>query len=224
MGVIGLLRLAMMAGAITLSVAATAATPKLSPAIPGRMVILRDNFKAVPAGYVTEEHFLSGTARSWRFVNGASPPQGAIEPADEAPFTTRLIVVRPTDPKRFNGTVLVEWLNVSGGADGAPEWTWLHREMIRKGYAYVAVSAQRVAIDGTGWAMMKLPPLKQVDPVRYAALAHPRPARWSAARPRHCSARCSPSGCSPRASPNRPDCSSPMSIRSTRSHASSTAI
>jgi len=170
---IGSVRLAAIAGAIMLSVAAPATPSKLGPAIPGRLVILRDNFKAVPAGYVTEEHFLSGTAKSWRFVNGASAPQGAIEPAGEAPFTTRLIVVRPTDPKRFNGTVLVEWLNVSGGADGAPEWTWLHREMIRKGYAYIAVSAQRIAIDGTGMAMMKLPPLKQVDPARYAALAHP---------------------------------------------------
>jgi len=170
---IGSVRLAAIAGAIMLSVAAPATPSKLGPAIPGRLVILRDNFKAVPAGYVTEEHFLSGTAKSWRFVNGASAPQGAIEPAGEAPFTTRLIVVRPTDPKRFNGTVLVEWLNVSGGADGAPEWTWLHREMLRKGYAYIAVSAQRIAIDGVGTAMMKLPPLKQVDPARYAALAHP---------------------------------------------------
>ena len=170
---LGPVRLAAMAGALMLASAAGAASPVLGPAIPGRFVILRDNFQKLPAGYVAEEHFLSGTARSWRFVNGASAPQGAIEPADEAPFTTRLIVIRPTDPMRFNGTVLVEWLNVSGGADGAPEWTWLHREMIRKGYAYVAVSAQRIAIDGTGTAMMKLPPLKQVDPVRYASLRHP---------------------------------------------------
>ena len=29
---------------------------------------------------------------------------------------------RPADAARFNGTVVVEWLNVSGGLDGAPDW------------------------------------------------------------------------------------------------------
>ncbi len=69
--------------------------------------------------------------------------------------------------------MLIEWLNVSAGADGAGEWTDLHRELTREGYAYVGVSAQRVGIDGVGWMMMHMPPLKQVDPARYAPLHHP---------------------------------------------------
>jgi hypothetical protein len=162
-----------MAAAIMLSSIAGAAAPQLGPPIPGRIVSIRDNFNKPPAGYVVEEHFISGTAKSWRLAAGADLPRGKIEASGEAPYTTRIVVIRPTDPKKFNGTVLVEWLNVSVGADGSPEWTYLHREMARRGYAYVGVSAQRVAIDGTGWSMAHWPSLKQVDPQRYAALNHP---------------------------------------------------
>jgi len=173
MRAIGPVRLAMLAGAIMLSSAATAAAPTLGPAIPGRIVILKQGFDKLPAGYVAEEHFLTGTAKSWRFAKGESAPRGKIEQSGEAPFTTRLIIARPTDPKKFNGTVLVEWLNVTTGADASGDWSSMRRELVRGGYAYVGVSAQEVAIDGKGWASPKSPPLKQVDPARYAALQHP---------------------------------------------------
>ena len=34
--------------------------------------------------------------------------------ATTQPFNTRVVVYRPIDPTKFNGTVIVEWLNVSG--------------------------------------------------------------------------------------------------------------
>jgi hypothetical protein len=166
-------RRAMIAGVILFSSAAPAAAPTLGPVIPGKIVILKNGFDKAPAGYVVEERFLSGTAKAWRFAKGETAPQGKIEPNGEAPFTTRLIVVRPADPGKFNGTVLVEWLNVTTGADGSGEWSNMRRELVRGGYAYIGVSAQRVAIDGIGYASVRSPPLKQVDPARYAALQHP---------------------------------------------------
>ena len=51
-------------------------------------------------------------------------------------------------PAEFNGTVLVEWLNVSGGIDAPALWFMAHREIVREGYAYVAVSAQQVGVEG----------------------------------------------------------------------------
>ena len=42
---------------------------------------------------------------------------------------------RPTSPKEFNGTVVVEWLNVSGGLDASPDWTGAHTELNRDGFA-----------------------------------------------------------------------------------------
>ena len=38
-----------------------------------------------------------------------------VEPYGEAPYRTRLLVVRPEHADRFNGTVVVHWQNVSAG-------------------------------------------------------------------------------------------------------------
>jgi hypothetical protein len=50
----------------------------------------------------------------------------------------------------------------------------VHRELIRHGDAYVAVSAQKVGIEGGGGVLgAGLPVLKQSNPARYAPLSHP---------------------------------------------------
>jgi hypothetical protein len=83
------------------------------------------------------------------------------------------VVLTPADSARFNGTVLVEWLNVSGGIDAPAVWMMAHREIVRAGYAYVAVSAQKVGVDG-GASMLGVDmSLKSQDPARYGALDHP---------------------------------------------------
>ena len=91
----------------------------------------------------------------------------------EADYTTRIVALTPIDVTEFNGTVLVEWLNVSGGIDAPAVWIMAHREIAREGYAYVAVSAQKVGVDGghtiTGIDMS----LKKQDPERYSSLSHP---------------------------------------------------
>ena len=84
-----------------------------------------------------------------------------------------MVVLTPADPDRFNGTVLVEWLNVSGGIDAPAVWMMAHREMVRAGYAYVAVSAQRVGVEGGANLIGADLSLKRQDPTRYASLHHP---------------------------------------------------
>jgi hypothetical protein len=84
-----------------------------------------------------------------------------------------VVVVRPKDPKAFNGSVAVEWLNVTGGLDAGPDWTYSHRQILRSGMAYVGVSAQKVGVEGgqsLGGAGM---PLKKQNPARYGNLVHP---------------------------------------------------
>jgi hypothetical protein len=122
------------------------------------------SFDLSKVGYEKSQFFLSGTAHSyvpaqpltssgkWKIVTGAS-----------APYTTRIAVYRPINPKRFNGTVVVEWLNVSGGTDDAPDWTMSHNELIRDGFAWVGVSAQQVGVDSA----------KSTDPAEYSSLSHP---------------------------------------------------
>src|SRR3546814_15423361 len=87
-----------------------------------------------------------------------------------------MLVYRPTDPARFNGTVILEWLNVSGGVDAATDWVVLHNELIRGGYAWVGISAQKMGVDGGVPPASPLPiaiPLKIINPLRYARLVHP---------------------------------------------------
>ncbi len=120
-------------------------------------------------GYRQAEYAISGTARAFRGGDG-----GPVVAA-EAPFTTRLLVYRPVDDAAFNGTVIVEWLNVSAGLDAAPLWQYAHRELLRQGAAWVGVSAQRVGVHGgpgvldMGVSMA----LVDLDPERYGGMDHP---------------------------------------------------
>ena len=144
--------------------------------IPGKPVLSLGSFDLSTLNYVVQEYSFSGEAVSYQAV-GAQGVDGrwAVKVDQHAPFTSRLVVVRPSDPAKFNGTVVVEWLNVSAGTDVTPDWSYTHRELIRQGYAYVAVSAQKVGIDGGGMviAIPGMMPLKKADPERYAALNHP---------------------------------------------------
>jgi hypothetical protein len=125
---------------------------------------LTTNFDLATVGYERSEHFLSGTASAF----GTTAPltvdgRWGVAPTSQAPYTTRMIVHRPVDPRRFNGTVVVEWLNVSIGSDVGVDWGFGHNELIRKGFAWVGVSAQTVGVDA----------LEASDPARYSSLSHP---------------------------------------------------
>ena len=120
---------------------------------------------------------------------------------------------RPVDASAFNGTVVVEWLNVSGGLDAGPDWTSAHVGLIRSGTAWVGVSAQEVGIDGSGNSLGAALALKNADPERYAPLAHPgdsysydlfsQVGAACAPRPRRSWATSRPSACWPPASRSR---------------------
>jgi hypothetical protein len=125
-------------------------------------------------GYTEEEYFVSGTATSYS-SDGPMPADGVIsaKSGDTAAYTTRIVVRRPTDPKKFNGTVLVEWLNVSAGSDGSPDFSFLNRQIVRDGYAWVGVSVQKVGLDGNPAMPSVVKPVKAANPARYEHLVHP---------------------------------------------------
>ncbi|NND66037.1 MAG: hypothetical protein HKN19_00495, partial [Halioglobus sp.] len=94
-------------------------------------------------GYRETEYFFSGMATSYVATDELAPDGfWSVQPADTASYKSRMVVLRPEDSSRFSGTVVVEWFNVSGGVDAAPDWTQLHTEILREGHAYVGVSAQ----------------------------------------------------------------------------------
>ncbi|WP_413643125.1 alpha/beta hydrolase domain-containing protein [Mycobacterium sp. RTGN5] len=134
-------------------------TDPVITAVPGKPNLLIGAYDLATVGYRADEFFVAGTAAS--YVHDQS-----------ADYTTRIVVLRPLDEAAWNGTVIVEWLNVSGGIDAAAVWFMAHREIARAGYAYVVVSAQRVGIEG-GQSLVGDASLKKLDPQRYSDLNHP---------------------------------------------------
>jgi hypothetical protein len=117
-------------------------------------------------GYVQDEVFIEGTARSYvptaPLADITDGRWDATPTGPTAGYKTRLLIRRPANPAKFNGTVLVEWLNVSAGFDN-DSFDSLGAPFMRDGYAYVGVSAQAV---GLGF-------LPTWDPARYSSLVHP---------------------------------------------------
>lgn len=105
-------------------------------------------------GYSEEEYLISGTATD-------------ITDGTQLPYTTRITVRKPTDASKFNGTAVVEWVNVTGAADLETFWPSVGEYGMRNGFAWVSVSAQLV---GTCCGPHSL---KGWDPIRYATVVHP---------------------------------------------------
>ena len=125
-------------------------------------------------GYVEEEFFLEGTASTYGLADGATftrDGRWSTVAKDALPFRTRILVRRPADPARFNGTVVLEWNNVSMGHDlMLCEVPGLAAE----GFAHVGVSAQRLGIHGAPDLMGDMgDPLCSWDPERYGSLDVP---------------------------------------------------
>jgi hypothetical protein len=141
----------------------------------GMPFIASTTFDLAQVGYSEAEYFISGTATGYTNVGPLSDDgKWTVSRGATAAYKTRILTYRPVDRKQFNGTVIVEWLNVSGGLDSAPDWIAGHTELIRAGFAWVGVSAQSVGVEG-GLSALGLPvtPLKTTDPARYGSLVHP---------------------------------------------------
>jgi hypothetical protein len=111
-------------------------------------------FRLADIGYEEAEYFIAGTARS-------------LDGSTTAHFKTRVIVTRPIDPARFNGTVLLDWVNVTAQFENAVDTLEAQQMLFREGFAFVHVSAQKAGI-----CCSPLTP-KVWDPVRYRSLSHP---------------------------------------------------
>ena len=110
-------------------------------------------------GYTQAEYFVEGTAKACS-AGTATCPDAIPVPAS---YRTRIIVTRPTDPAKFNGTVVMDWVNVTAQFENAVDTVESHDYLLRQGYAFVHVSAQAAGICCT-------PLTPQVwDPVRYGA-------------------------------------------------------
>jgi hypothetical protein len=118
-------------------------------------------------GFVEEEYFIEGKANSY----DAPTPTGNTTPVSPDakvvtsgnPYRTRMMVYRPTDPAKFNGTVIVEWVNATNTWDTPIHWFEQKNMILRQGYGYVWVSNQNQTVSGANG-------LKAWSPARYGTL------------------------------------------------------
>jgi Alpha/beta hydrolase domain len=128
-----------------------------APTVPGAPYV---NLSA--AGYAQREFTMSGGATVYKQsgIWSSNGKWSVSTSQSNVPYTTRLLVRYPTNPAKFNGTVVFEWLNDTTGGDQDPVWAQLYNELIKQGYAYVGVTAQRPGMkDLATW-----------DPARYGKL------------------------------------------------------
>ena len=132
------------------SVAHAAGTMQVSPArfepveVPGTNAFAASPENLAENGYVEQEYFVSGEANRYVFpdgMNSATVVDGGFA------YKTRMIVRRPIKPEKFNGTVVVEWYNVTLGQDIDFNWATSRDYLMRNGYAYISISAQKVGVE-----------------------------------------------------------------------------
>jgi len=128
-----------------------------TPLVPGAPAF---NFAAL--GYTEQEYLMSGTANIYK-ESGSWSSNGrwgvAVSQAN-VPYTTRIDARYPTNPAKFNGTVVVEWSNTITGGDEDTVWSEIDNELLTNGFAYILCTAQTPG----------MAELKAWDPVRYGAL------------------------------------------------------
>jgi hypothetical protein len=128
-------------------------------------------------GYIEQEYFASGMAYALKPTAMPDGGKWTFTPTTPAHYETRVLVRRPTDPAKFDGNVVVEWMNVTAG-ETAPDWDYVNPSLMDEGAAYVGVSAQALGVNGGkpllgNTATRPSPGLRGYGPARYAMLHHP---------------------------------------------------
>jgi hypothetical protein len=109
-------------------------------------------------GYTEREFYAAGQAQRYRgALRGAQTTAQIIDGG--WPYRTRVLVRTPKVAK-FNGTLVVEWANVTMGQDVDFAFAESYAHLLREGYAVAVVSAQRVGVER----------LKTWSPQRYGEL------------------------------------------------------
>ena len=169
----GLAVAAAILGGLLSAPATASASPQSSPSggppmpaatltqvnVPGTTPLAAAAVDLTAAGYTEREFYADGTANRYRgAIPGATANATVID--GNWPYRTR-VLVRAPKPGHFNGTLIVEWTNVTIGVDADFVFAEAHADLLREGYAYAVVSVQKVGVDR----------LKSWSPQRYGALS-----------------------------------------------------
>ncbi len=127
-------------------------------------------YQAVPIdlasrGYREDEYFLSGSANVYQYEDPADPGDTTVKQLRHGPYTNRILVRRPTDPRRFSGNVIIELLNATNNYDLPVLWSYDHDYFLSRGDIWIGITSKPVTIAG----------LKTFNAVRYAPLSWANP-------------------------------------------------
>jgi len=140
--------------------------PIASPAPPGdpsrNYPFFTTSDLAAKYDYIEEEYFVEGHAALYRRDGEGT---ATVETAGPYPYKTRVLVRRPRSPGRFNGTVILEWINAVPIRqwDFETDWNLTNEHLMRRGFVHVGASVGRLGIHTpTG--------LRAWNPARYGTL------------------------------------------------------
>lgn len=114
------------------------------------------------SNYIEEEYFVSGKANVYDYDAAGK----VIVRHADAPYTTRILIRRPTDQSRFSGNVVLELNNPSNMFDMDLQWMFCRDFFIENGDIWVGVTVKPIAIK----ALLKF------NPDRYKSLSMYNPA------------------------------------------------
>jgi hypothetical protein len=118
-------------------------------------------------GYDEREFLISGQSNVYDWSAGADFAATVLR---SGRYTTRIVVRRPIDQRRWDGTAVVEIVNMSGfgrnaGFDYEGVWANNWREITHQGMAYVGITSKPNVFDS----------LQRFDRERYASLSMANP-------------------------------------------------
>ena len=116
-------------------------------------------------GYREDEYFLHGIANVYQLADVKDPKSTSVNVLRSGPYTNRILVERPIDPRRFSGNVVVEILNATNHYDLPILWSYANEYFTRRGDVWIGITGKPVDI-----ATLKL-----FNPARYAALSWANP-------------------------------------------------
>ena len=127
--------------------------------VPGTSPMSATAVDLAAAGYTAREFYAQGEANQYAGATNGALTTASVSDSGN-PYRTR-VMVRYPKANKFNGTLAVEWTNVTIGVDFEFAAAEASEYLLREGYAVAIVSAQRVGVER----------LKTWSPARYAGLS-----------------------------------------------------
>ncbi|MFI0446636.1 alpha/beta hydrolase domain-containing protein [Actinomadura sp. 6N118] len=127
--------------------------------VPGTSPMSATAVDLAAAGYTAREFYAEGLANRYAGADANTFTTATVLDGGNS-YRTR-VMVRYPKPDKFNGTLAVEWTNVTIGVDFEFATAEASEYLLRAGYAVAIVSAQRVGVER----------LKTWSPRRYAGLS-----------------------------------------------------